>query len=551
VTHQNDASSGLGDLRTLAVISLPLTLATVIVAIGLSLLITLNQDSEYDATAKLAFTDTSTDVSLSGVASAPTQTPAQLAAAGLEQVQRAGVAIEVAKALGENLPGVPRTLPLEQRQERFADRVRNALTVSVEPSSSLVAVKIRWPDGLGAAQIANLVAVQTANLVTDQTRRRYAGQAAELNKRAKALPRGARGSVAEATRTQYQSQVGRLVTLSTLAQPAQVATRAQTPDDPATPKPVSSAAIAGFLGLILGIGITVLRLLLDRRVRDTAELETLMGRPVIGEFPEPVLGIWAPLFHTHTHQAGLLVDRARVLRKNLDFQDGDDRPAVVVVTSSTDGEGKSTVAGAMAVACASGGERVLLVDADLRRPVVATRFEVQNAPGLSDYLTGANEPQDVIRVPVATNGPAPLGAENLVVLPAGAHVSQPADLLDSERFRRFLSEAREAYDRIIIDTAPLLPVADTATLVIQADVVVYCCRIDDVRKDTFAAGRDQLEHLGATRLAITATGIGKRRATGSGAAVYDGYGYYSPDARGGAASRKSPRRFRRRRPRGR
>lgn len=548
MTQQNAASPpGLGDLRNLAIAALPLTIVTILIAVGISLAFTLDAPKKYDATAQLSFTDTSTDVSLSGVAVAPTQTAAQLGSAGAEQVQRAGVAQSVARAYGDDLPGTDPQASLAARQAQFATRVRDALTVSVDPNSNLVLVEVRWSDGLNAARLANLVAVQTARIVTDQTRRRYAAQARELSTRADALAPGKAGSLQSATKRQYQTQVARLVTLSTLANPAQVATRARPVATPSSPRPVFSAVIAGVLGAFLGIAITILRTLLDRRVRDTSDLEALLDRPIVGEFPKPVLGLDAPLVHVHGKQAGLLVDRARILRKNLDFVNVDVTPRVILVTSSTEGEGKSSVAAALAVACALGGEQVLLVDADLRRPVVADRFRVDETPGLSEYLTGESGPQEVLRVPEPTGGEhAPGALDGLVVLPAGGRVPQPADVLDSERFREFLAEARTVYDRVVIDTAPVLPVSDTASLVAQADVVVFCCRIDEIRRDTFEAGRDHLEHLGVSRYAVAASGITRRRSSST---PYGGYGYYAPDVgRGSPAGRRSfLRRGRRRR----
>ena len=139
-------------------------------------------------------------------------------------------------------------------------------------------------------------------------------------------------------------------------------------------------------------------------------------------------------------------------------------------------EGKSTVAACLAVANAEAGRRTLLVECDLRRPVLAKRFAINATPGLTDYLTGNAEPSEILQ-PVAGysgrtnvngngNGNArDASATNLVCITSGTNVPQPAKLLASDRFRTFLEEVSKVYDSVILDTAPLLPVADTLSII--------------------------------------------------------------------------------------
>jgi len=152
---------------------------------------------------------------------------------------------------------------------------------------------------------------------------------------------------------------------------------------------------------------------------------------------------------------------------------------------------------------ADAGKRTLLVECDLRRPALATRFGINPTPGLTDYLSGNADPDEILQtLPVATaagngNGP-PKPAQitsNLVCITAGTTVPRPAEMLASERFRAFLTQVSEAYDLVILDTAPLLPVADTLGILPNVSTLLICVRLAQTTRDQARATQSALDRL--------------------------------------------------------
>jgi Mrp family chromosome partitioning ATPase len=203
-----------------------------------------------------------------------------------------------------------------------------------------------------------------------------------------------------------------------------------------------------------------------------------------------------------------------------------------VVTSGLPGEGKSTVASALAATSALSGKRTLLVECDLRRPQVGERFGLkEEGPGLSEYLAGKAEPGEVIRKivlapPTSTNGngkgAAPAGdggAPSLVCITAGASPPRPAELLASEKFASFLDEVREAYDFVVLDSSPLLSVSDTLELVPRVDATILCIRAAQTTQEQARAAKAAIDRLPDKPAALVVTDIKPGDA--------EQYGYYS------------------------
>jgi Mrp family chromosome partitioning ATPase len=193
-----------------------------------------------------------------------------------------------------------------------------------------------------------------------------------------------------------------------------------------------------------------------------------------------------------------------------------DRPIKkIAITSALPDEGKSTVASALAAASALAGSRVLLVECDLRRPTLAKRLGLEPGPGLSDYLVGKAEPQDVLQ-PVELTAAGPAAAEpdgeapahgSLVVIVAGSPTPQPAELLGSRRFHSFLEQVDDVYDIVVLDTCPLLSVVDTLGLIPSVDAIVVCVRASRTTRDQARAARAAIEHLPSRPAAVVITGV--------------------------------------------
>ncbi|GGJ91526.1 chromosome partitioning protein [Pilimelia anulata] len=236
--------------------------------------------------------------------------------------------------------------------------------------------------------------------------------------------------------------------------------------DPVEPRPLRNFLLAGLLGLLLGASAAALRELLDTTVKTAEALSHAAGAPVLAAVPLESALRDAPhrLVTTmaHTPRAEAL----RQLRTNLQFVDVDHPVRTVVVTSAIAGEGKSSTACNVATLFAEAGRRVLLVDADLRRPRVAEYLGLEGAAGLTTLLAGQATIDDVAQ---------PYGTR-MWVLPSGFQPPNPSELLGSEHMSVLLDMFRERYDIVVVDCPPLLPVTDGAIVAARADGALLVTR---------------------------------------------------------------------------
>ena len=282
------------------------------------------------------------------------------------------------------------------------------------------------------------------------------------------------------------------------------------PSSPSSPKPVRNGIAALIFGLLLGLAIAVLRDALDRRLRHSSDVTQVLDHPVVGLIRSNALGHAGPNGAPARNGRGPLSapdeESFRILQQNVRYLATAADTRTLLVTSAMAEEGKSTVAACLAVANAEAGRRTLLVECDLRRPVLAKRFAINATPGLTDYLTGNAEPSEILQ-PVAGysgrtnvngngNGNArDASATNLVCITSGTNVPQPAKLLASDRFRTFLEEVSKVYDSVILDTAPLLPVADTLSIIPDVATLLVCVRLEHTTRDQARAAHSALSRL--------------------------------------------------------
>ncbi|MFI7431292.1 polysaccharide biosynthesis tyrosine autokinase [Micromonospora sp. NPDC049836] len=228
---------------------------------------------------------------------------------------------------------------------------------------------------------------------------------------------------------------------------------------PVSPQPVRNLIIGALLGLLLGAGLAVLRGLADVRMRDAAALQRVTGSPLLGEIPFEAGAKSAPLIVGEAANSPR-AEAVRKLRTNLRFVDVHEPARVIAVTSALQGEGKTTMACNTAIALAEAGWRVLLIDADLRRPKVADYLGLDGGVGLTDVLVGDVQVGDVVQR---------WGDKSLLVLPSGSTPPNPSELLGSKAMADLLVALRESADIVVIDTAPLLAVTDGVVVAVQAD----------------------------------------------------------------------------------
>jgi len=279
---------------------------------------------------------------------------------------------------------------------------------------------------------------------------------------------------------------------ATLVAPAAV------PGSAASPNVPLDLVGGTLLGLLVGLGLAFLRQVLDNRVVDAASVAAVTLLPVLGTIARVPAAGRSPIVVESDPQSPP-AEFYRQLRTNLQFLelplDGGERGRlrVIALTSALMSEGKTTVAANLAAAVAQTGSRVLLVDADLRRPSVARALDLEGAVGLTNVLLGSAALEDVVQE---------WGFGGLEVLAAGALPPNPAELLSSPAMTRLLDSARETYDLVVVDTAPVLPVADAAILSQVVDGVLVVANVTRVRRPQLAEALGDLDQVGGRVLGV-------------------------------------------------
>lgn len=281
--------------------------------------------------------------------------------------------------------------------------------------------------------------------------------------------------------------------------------KALIPGGPFRPSLRRNVSISLAVGVVLGVGLIFALYFLDRTVKSADELQSLLGLPVLAVIPEVAgspagtygaasagerserrrgrqSGVDIELLPEH-HPRWAVAEAYRSLRTALMLSSAD-RLQVVTITSAEAGEGKTTTALNLAVVMAQLGRRVLLVDADLRKPRVHRVFKLSNRCGLVSYLTGSAESETTIQ---ATE------ISGLQVCSSGPTPPNPSELLASERMGRFLEAMREKHDFVIIDSPPVLAVSDAILPGSRSDGVVLCFRANTVHREAVTDCRERLQ----------------------------------------------------------
>jgi len=292
------------------------------------------------------------------------------------------------------------------------------------------------------------------------------------------------------------------------------------PSSPTSPQPLQSGALGLIAGLAVGIGLAVLRKALDVKLHTAKDVTHVTDRPVIATIPRDSSFVRDPVVMMTSPTSGM-AERFRQLRTNLLFFNIEsDKPWNFVVTSSIESEGKTSTALNIAYALAENGDRVLLIDADLRRPKVAQYLQLEGAAGLTTVLLNRAGFSDVVQS---------LGPGSPDVLTSGAIPPNPAELVGSRRMKQLLEQVSRQYQAVVIDSAPLLPVADTLSLLPHVSGVVMVAAAERV---TVPELKTALESIGNTRTPVMGIVLNKVRHRGNSAGYYNyNYTYDSKDSR--------------------
>ncbi len=290
------------------------------------------------------------------------------------------------------------------------------------------------------------------------------------------------------------------------------------PTNPISPKPAQSALLGAAIGLMATAGFAFLIEFLDDTLKTPDEIKDVLDSPVIGfigelkhsqKQDEDALGVYVA-----KNPRSPVAEAFRSLRTNLEYSSVDDPAKIILVTSSGESEGKSTVAANLAIVEAQSGKNVIIIDADMRRPKVHFQFNKSNRKGLSDVVTGKMHIDDVLKTYEQV--------ENLSIITCGTIPPNPSELLGSERMSLTLKELEDRFDLVILDTPPMV-VADTQILSGKVDGVIYVVVPGHTRAIVALRPVEELRRIGANVLGIVANKIPRSRDY-----YYGGYNYYSP-----------------------
>ncbi len=314
------------------------------------------------------------------------------------------------------------------------------------------------------------------------------------------------------------------VTAATKAAGVQLVEPATRPSSPFAPTPMRSGALGAVLGLLLGVGLVFLLERLDDRVGAPDMVEALTGVPVLGVLP--VVGRrrrWGR--HKLPHAERSLVpndspsaEAYRTLQTSIRFSSLGKAKQTLLITSSVSGEGKSTCTANLAAMLADSGMRVVVISADLRKPMVASIFGVpESNPGLTSVLLGDANLADVL-VPVSlANG------KQVYVLPSGPIPHNPTELLGSKAFGSMITEIEEAgADFVLVDCAPVLPVSDPLAAAQHVDGVLVLSVVGESKRQNLTEAVARLRQVEADVVGVVLNGMPSK---GSGYAYYYRYGY--------------------------
>ena len=309
------------------------------------------------------------------------------------------------------------------------------------------------------------------------------------------------------------------------------------PQEPIRPRGMLNLILALVLGGMVGVSVAFVRVYADTTVHTREHVQQATGAPVLGLIPSirwearrrrfrrtngdarARISAESNLGHrlvTGHDPRNPISEAYRSLRTNITFLRPERTPKVIVFTSPTPGEGKSTTAANFAITLTQQGQRVLLVDADMRRGVLNSVFDIPREPGLSNVLLGHMPGHDAIRsVDLGESG-------TLEILATGTIPPNPAELLGSSNMRGLLAGFEEIYDAVILDSPPLNLVTDAAVLGTNADGVVVVARASHTQRQALTFAGEQLANVRATLLGSVLNDVDFERD----ARYYGGYGPY-------------------------
>lgn len=296
---------------------------------------------------------------------------------------------------------------------------------------------------------------------------------------------------------------------------------AQLPTVPVSPNLRVNIMVATALSLVVGFGFVFLMVFLDRSIKSAADAQSSAGAPVLGIVPvlaeteAAKLDVRGRDMYVFEHPKSQLAEACRSLRTNIVFSGADRQLRTIVVSSANPREGKTTMVLYLGTTMAQSGQRILLVDSDMRRPRLHVSAGLPRGIGLSNLIVGDESYDDAIK---STEIP------NLFVLPCGPLPPNPAELLMSKRFAAVLEELGKRFDTVILDSPPLGAVTDAVVLSKQTDGVILVVHASKTLRDEVKRASRQIKHVNGQIIGII---LNQLDAKDHRYGYYNYYGYHS------------------------
>ncbi|MGI5939468.1 MAG: Wzz/FepE/Etk N-terminal domain-containing protein [Thermoleophilia bacterium] len=505
----------------------------VVVVVAITLAVSLTSTPQYRASARLLYQKSNLDQALFGSQVFSNTNQDRDVQTGATLVKLDPVAASVATALDSQKTG-PELLDM--------------VTVKAETNTNVIDIQVVSADAAEAAAVANAFAEQF--ILSRQTADRATVAAArELVK--KELDSLSSRDAQSAHGLMLKEKYENLRILESMQDGAfTLVQRAGVPTEPFSPQPLRNGVLALVVGLVLGFGLAFLLDYLDRRIRDEKVLEKEFGVPILAGVPA-IGGRW----RTHKEEDGgrgsgrssapvgfsshpALLEPFRTLRSSLQYFDIDKnmRMRTILITSGLPMEGKTITTVNLALSLALSGKRVIILEADLRRPMVHEYLELDQHIGLSNVLAGTRQLADALQIVKADqfvpaksrrgrgeHEDAMLLQRNLYALTSGNLPPNPAELLSSAKMIELLQDVGHMADYTLIDTPPVLMVSDALALATHVDAVIVAARLNATTREQAQETRNALNRAGARVIGVVAGDV-KRHGSRYGRYTY-GYGY--------------------------
>jgi polysaccharide biosynthesis transport protein len=266
-------------------------------------------------------------------------------------------------------------------------------------------------------------------------------------------------------------------------------------DSPVSPNVTLNLVLGAVVGLVFGVGIAFFLEYLDTSVKSLEDVERYLQVPVLAVIPKDV-GV--------LHKQNAMSPDAeayRILRTNIEFNRKNPEDNAITVVSGGAGEGKSTTLVNLAYVCAQGGYTTLMIDADLRRPRLHTFFDINNAVGLTNYLTTELMLEDVIlQTPV----------DNLYFMPSGILPADAAGILNSRRMSELIQDVKQRFDLVLVDSPPILGVSDASVLASEVDLTMIVVQHRKLPRNMLMRVKQAVENVGGHVIGVVLNNVDVR-----------------------------------------